>query len=171
MAVDTGQTNKQKAVRETNKQATKQINRQANKQTNDEQERLLDGRRGRGGLAHPAAGLTCGAISCTGNATHGTHGMWHGVSPSPGANVGRGKARSRRRCGRGEPGPGADVGRAEEPSPGADVGRGEPGPGADVGDGVPRQLVLGDVVARHALAAGVPPPLRPTHTDRKRTSA
>ena len=42
-----------------------------------------------------------------------------------------GWAESRRRCGNGEPSPGADVG-SSEPSPGADVAAAEPSPGADV---------------------------------------
>jgi hypothetical protein len=36
-----------------------------------------------------------------------------------------------------ESSPSADVGRGEQPSPGADVGSGEPSPGADVGSGEP----------------------------------
>ncbi len=45
------------------------------------------------------------------------------LARSPGADVGQGEPQSRRRCGRGEFGPGADVGRGER-SPGAEVAAG-----------------------------------------------
>jgi hypothetical protein len=65
--------------------------------------------------------------------------------------------KSRRRCGRGEPSPGADVARGE-PSPGAEVGGVSPVPGADVAGAspVPAQMWPGRAQFRRRCGQGAP---------------
>ncbi len=89
-------------------------------------------------------------------------------------------AQSRRRCGRGGPSPGADVGGVDPvlvqmwagwAQSRCRCGRGEPSPGADVGgvDPVPAQMWHGSEECARSLALprGVPPPALP-HTVRMR---
>jgi hypothetical protein len=52
--------------------------------------------------------------------------MWHGASPSPGADVAWGEPQSRCRCGMGRPPVPVQMWHGASPSPGADVARGEP---------------------------------------------